>query len=61
MRPGERARQRRCLAFRVAVFLGISLAVVSRGDTTPLAIALAGTAVLVLAYWRNCRQSRHVS
>jgi hypothetical protein len=61
MRPAERARERRCLALRVAVDLGVSLAVVSRGDVTPLAIALAGTAVLVLAYWRNCRQSRHVS
>jgi hypothetical protein len=61
MKSAELARQRRCLAIRVAVVLGISLAIVSRSDPTPLAIALAGTAVLVIAYWRNCRQSRHVS
>lgn len=60
MRP-ERLRRRRCLGIRVAVVLGIFLAVINRGDATLLAAALVGIAVLALAYWRDCRRSRHVS
>ena len=46
------------LGFRVAFVFGILLAVINRGDWTLLAIALAGMAILVIAYWRDCRKPR---
>lgn len=56
---GDRLQRRRCIGFRVAFIFGILLAVINRGDWTLLSIALAGMAVLVIAYWRDCRKPRH--
>jgi hypothetical protein len=56
---GDRLRRRRCLALRVAFVLGILLAVINRDDRLLLAIALAGEAIVVVAFWRDCRGSRH--
>ena len=54
----DRLHRRRCIGFRVAFVFGILLAVINRGDLTLLAIALAGMAILVIAYWRDCRKPR---
>jgi hypothetical protein len=56
---GDRLRRRRCLGLRVAFVLGILLAVVNREDVTLLVIALAGIAIVAIAFWRDCRTSRH--
>jgi len=42
----------------VAFIFGILLAVINRSDWTLLAIALAGMAILLIAYWRDCRKPR---
>jgi membrane protein implicated in regulation of membrane protease activity len=55
----DRLQRRRCIGFRVAFIFGILLAVINRGSWTLLSIALAGLAVLVIAYWRDCRKPRH--
>jgi hypothetical protein len=54
----DRLHRRRCIGLRVAFVFGILLAVINRGDRTLLAIALAGMAILVIAYWRDCRKPR---
>lgn len=54
----DRLQRRRCIGFRVAFIFGILLAVINRGDWTLLSIALAGMAILVIAYLRDCRKSR---
>ena len=55
----DRLQRRRCIGFRFAFIFGILLAVINRGDWTLLSIALAGMAILVVAYWRDCRRPRH--
>ena len=55
----DRLQRRRCIGFRIAFIFGILLAVINRGDWTLLAIALLGMAILVIAYWRDCRKPRH--
>ena len=55
---GDRLHRRRCIGLRVAFVFGILLAVINRKDWTLLAIALAGMAILVIAYWRDCRKPR---
>ena len=55
----DRLQRRRCIGFRIAFIFGILLAVINRGDWTLLSIALLGMAILVIAYWRDCRQPRH--
>ena len=54
----DRLQRRRCIGFRVAFIFGILLAVINRSDWKLLSIALAGMAILVIAYWRDCRKSR---
>jgi hypothetical protein len=54
----DRLHRRRCIGFPAAFVFGILLAVINRGDWTLLAIALAGMAILVIAYWRDCRKPR---
>jgi hypothetical protein len=54
----DRLHRRRCIGLRVAFFFGILLAVINRRDWTLLAIALAGMAIVVIAYWRDCRKPR---
>ena len=54
----DRLHRRRCIGFRVAFIFGILLAVINRGDWVLLSIALAGMAVLLIAYWRDCRKPR---
>ena len=56
---GDRLRRRRCLGLRVAFVLGILLAVINRDDLTLLLIALAGIGIVAIAFWRDCRKSRH--
>jgi hypothetical protein len=59
MTPGSaRLQRRRCIGFRVAFVFGILLAVINRNDWTLLSIALAGLAILLVAYWRDCRKPR---
>ena len=58
---GDRLWRRRCIGLRVAFVLGILLAVINRDDTLLLFIALAGIAVVLIAYWRDCRRPRHDS
>ena len=55
----DRLQRRRCIGFRIAFIFGILLAVINRGDWTLLSIALLGMAILVIAYWRDCRKPRH--
>jgi hypothetical protein len=55
----DRLQRRRCIGFRVAFVFGILLAVINRDDWTLLSIALVGMAILLIAYWRDCRKSRH--
>jgi hypothetical protein len=55
----DRLQRRRCIGFRIAFFFGILLAVINRDDWLLLGIALAGTALVAIIYWRDCRQSRH--
>jgi hypothetical protein len=55
----DRLHRRRCIGLRVAFIFGILLAVINRGDWTLVAIALAGIAILGIAYWRDCRKPRH--
>jgi hypothetical protein len=55
---GDRLRRRRCIGLRVAFVLGILLAVINRDDTLLLAIALAGEAIVAVAFWRDCRAPR---
>jgi hypothetical protein len=55
----DRLRRRRCIGLRVAFVFGLLLAVINRADTVLLAIALAGTAIVAFAYWRDCRAPRH--
>ena len=54
----DRLHRRRCIGFRIAFIFGILLAVINRSDWTLLAIALAGMAILLIAYWRDCRKRR---
>ena len=54
----DRLHRRRCIGFRIAFIFGILLAVINRSDWTLLAIALAGMAILSIAYWRDCRKPR---
>jgi len=55
----DRLHRRRCIGFRIAFIFGILLAVINRTDWILLAIALAGMAILLIAYWRDCRKPRH--
>ncbi|HVD66195.1 MAG TPA: hypothetical protein VNB65_04780 [Gaiellaceae bacterium] len=57
----DRLRRRRCIGLRVAFLFGIILAVLNRSDMVLLAIALVGTAIAVIAFWRDCRQPRRTS
>jgi hypothetical protein len=54
----DRLHRQRCIGLPVAFVFGILLAVINRGDSTLLAIALTGMAILVIAYWRDCRKPR---
>ena len=56
--PGP-APVRQCLAFRVAGFLGLLLALISglERDWVSLAIGVAGTATMVVVYRRRCRRA----
>ena len=54
----DRLHRRRCIGLRVAFVFGILLAVINRRDWPLLAIALTGMAILVIAYWRDCRKPR---
>jgi hypothetical protein len=54
----DRLHRRRCIGLRVAFIFGILLAVINRGDWTLLTIALAGMAILGIAFWRDCRKPR---
>jgi hypothetical protein len=54
----DRLQRRRCIGFRIAFIFGIILAVINRSDWTLLSIALAGMAIVLIAYWRDCRQPR---
>ena len=56
----DRLRRRRCIGLRVAVVFGILLAVTNRDDTLLLLVALAGLAIVAIAFWRDCRESRHI-
>jgi hypothetical protein len=56
----DRLRRRRCIGLRVAFVLGILLAVINRHDTLLLLIAVAGIAVVAIAFWRDCRGSRRI-
>jgi hypothetical protein len=58
---GGRLHRRRCLGLRVAFVLGILLAVINRHDRLLLGITLGGMAVIVVAFWRDCRAPRHTS
>ena len=55
----DRLHRRRCIGFRIAFIFGILLAVINRTDWILLAIALAGMAIVLIAYWRDCRKPRH--
>ena len=55
----DRLHRRRCIGFRIAFIFGILLAVINRSDWILLAIALAGIAIVLIAYWRDCRKPRH--
>ena len=55
----DRLHRRRCIGFRIAFIFGILLAVINRSDWALLAIALAGMAIVLIAYWRDCRKPRH--
>ena len=55
----DRLHRRRCIGFRIAFIFGILLAVINRSDWTLLAIALGGMGIVLIAYWRDCRKSRH--
>ena len=57
MKPRERARRRRCLALRVAIFFGILLGILYRDYWPTVAVAVAGIALAAFTYWRNCRAS----
>jgi hypothetical protein len=54
----DRLHRRRCIGLRVAFVFGILLAVINRRDWPLLGIALTGMAILVIAYWRDCRKPR---
>ena len=56
----DRLRRRRCIGLRVAFVLGILLAVINRHDTVLLLIAVAGIAVVAIAFWRDCRGARRI-
>jgi hypothetical protein len=56
----DRLRRRRCIGLRVAFVLGMLLAVINRDDTLLLLVALAGIAVVTIAFWRDCRAPRHI-
>lgn len=55
MSARERARVRRCLALRVAVFFGILLAIFYREYWQTVVVAVVGIALALVTYWRNCR------
>jgi hypothetical protein len=62
MTSAERLRRRRCIALRVAVFFGILLALFNARESLAIVgIALAGIAIALVTYWRNCRASRDSS
>ena len=54
----DRLQRRRCIGFRIAFIFGIFLAVLNRDDWVLLAIALVGMAIVLIAYWRDCRKNR---
>ena len=54
----DRLQRRRCIGLRVAFIFGILLAIINRDDWRLLSIALAGMAILLIAYWRDCRKPR---
>jgi hypothetical protein len=54
----DRLHRRRCIGLRVAFIFGILLAVINRNDWLLLSIALAGMAIVLIAYWRDCREPR---
>ena len=56
----DRLLRRRCIGLRVAFVFGILLAVTNRDDTLLLLVALAGLASVAIAFWRDCRESRHI-
>jgi hypothetical protein len=54
----DRLHRRRCIGLRVAFIFWIRLAVINRNDWLLLSIALAGMAIVLIAYWRDCRKPR---
>jgi uncharacterized membrane protein YfcA len=61
MTDAETLRRRRCIALRVAALFGVLLAAFNPRDWAIIAIGLAGTAVVLVVYWRNCRRPRDKS
>ena len=58
MTDAERLRRRRCVALRIAAFFGVLLAAFNPRDWAIIAIGLAGAAIVLIVYWRDCRRSR---
>jgi len=61
MTDAERVRRRRCIALRIAALFGVLLAAFNPRDWAIIAIGLAGTAVVLIVYWRDCRRPRNNS
>jgi uncharacterized membrane protein YfcA len=58
MTDAERLRRRRCIALRLAALFGVLLAAFNPRDWTIIAIGLAGAALVLVLYWRDCRRPR---
>jgi uncharacterized membrane protein YfcA len=61
MTDAERLRWRRCMALRVAAVFGVLLAAFNPRDWAIIAIGLAGTVIVLVVYWRDCRRPRNNS
>jgi uncharacterized membrane protein YfcA len=61
MTDAETLRRRRCISLRIAAIFGVLLAAFNPRDWAIIAIGLAGTAVVLVVYWRNCRRPRDSS
>jgi uncharacterized membrane protein YfcA len=59
MTDAERLRWRRCMALRVAAVFGVLLAAFNPRDWAIIAIGLAGTVIVLVVYWRDCRRPRN--
>lgn len=61
MTDADRLRRRRCIALRIAALFGVLLAAFNPRDWVIIAIGLAGAAVALFVYWRECRRLRDKS